>query len=92
MVHALPKTFMFKCMNFFNFVTCSSGSFSRTVSSPSIKSKKLGLITKKPPLIQLSPSCCFSLKLVTIEPFKLREPNLAGGLTAEIVTVFLCFL
>ena len=34
----------------------------------------------------------FSLKFKTLDPSKVNDPNLAGGLTAEIVTIFLWLL
>ncbi len=52
----------------------------------------LGSNTKKPPLIQPSSSLDFSLKTFTNFPFILIDPNLAGGLTAVNVAIFLFLL
>ena len=53
----------------------SNGSLSKYVSSPSIKLKKPGSITKNPPFIQPSFKYDFSLKLTTWSPFNSIAPN-----------------
>ena len=72
------------------FVSSSIGLDSKIVSSFLRYLKKFELTTKNPPFIQLSPTCIFSLNFLTLVPSKLNDPNLAGGLTAVIVKVFLC--
>ena len=67
----------------------SKGSFSKIVLSPSIKSNTFVSATKKPPLIQFSPLSTFSLNFVTVSCSSDRYPNLAGGLTAVTVSIFL---
>ena len=51
-----------------------------------------GSITKNPPLIQPSSKLDFSLKYLTFGPKIFIPPNLAGGLTAVNVTMFLFFI
>ena len=79
-------------LNCFILVTFSKGDLSRIVLSFFKNLKNSGLTTKNPPLIQLSPATFFSLNFVTLFPLISNAPNLAGGLTAVTVTIFLFFL
>ena len=66
----------------------SSGYCSNIDESFLINFKNFLLITKKPPLIQLVVIGFFSVKFNTSSLFNFSSPNLAGGLTAVIVTSF----
>ncbi len=61
---------------------------SQGVSSPAIRSRTSRWRTKKPPLIQPSVACGFSVKAVTLSPSSQRPPKRAGGRTAVSVASF----
>ena len=82
------------CLNANNSLFCeafSRGSFSSMVFLPLMVFRNFSLAIKKPPLIQPSDTCGFSLNFMTLFFLMVTSPNLAGGLTARYCYKFFAF-